>query len=396
MVRTHNPADIVLLLDGSGSINDGQFQQQLRAGDLLLDYFQKNMSASQGSPELRAGVVQYSGECNECFGKLTANAAKVEVPLTSDVAEARGRLSVAGGNSSPIRQFKKGTYFGPALAKCYFETQQRGRGDATKLCVLMSDGKNQDGLSDSFEYQKGDSSGGYEVCRTPDKHTNLPCAADTIAMWMKGQGYKIVGIVVGNDATAKQNMKVNYASEPYGINFIDATDFGALQARVESLASSLTIEVGSNTQCLSNVGGLGWLLLVLPILVYLFLQCARRFCVIEEDGPPVPGADRGGAAGSRASKKYRWSLKAADHYLWNMEGGGARPLHVDFGDKVPPSAPKQDDKTMVRREAAHYEKGLFEEGVIRSLCSDLFCRCCRRSAGGGGGDGDDQSHYVRM
>jgi hypothetical protein len=43
-------------------------------------------------------------------------------------------------------------------------------------------------------------------------------------------------------------------------------------------------------------------------------------------------------------KRYKWSIKAADAYIWNLGAAGAAPMPVDFGQAAPPSAPKLEAK----------------------------------------------------
>ena len=205
-------------------------------------------------------------------------------------------------------------------------------------------------------------------------------------------------------------------SDPPSTYFIDATNFTTLQRRTATLASTVAVEVNANRVCVGHPAGLLWLFLAVPLGVFLFLQFMRRFCIIAEEDEfrPLPkttlAATARAAAGvagvrPRSGKKYRWSLKAADHYLWSMEGG-ARPLHVNFetatNKALPPSAPKVDDKHMERRSVQqsvrHWEdEDLFDREVMTHMVTDLFCCCCRQArVGGAAGGGGVNDGYTQM
>ena len=201
-------------------------------------------------------------------------------------------------------------------------------------------------------------------------------------------------------------------SDPPSTYFIDATNFTTLQRRTATLASTVAVEVNANRVCVGHPAGLLWLFLAVPLGVFLFLQFMRRFCIIavEDEFMPLPAkmlAAKEGAVAvgvrPRSGKKYRWSLKAADHYLWSMEGG-TRPLHVNFetatNKALPPSAPKQDAKHMerrsVRQSVRHWEdEDLFDREVMTHMVMDLFCCCCRRAREGGAAGGVNDG-YTQM
>jgi hypothetical protein len=37
-----------------------------------------------------------------------------------------------------------------------------------------------------------------------------------------------------------------------------------------------------------------------------------------------------------AKKHYKWSIKKADNYLWNLGAAGVGPMHVNFNGAAPP------------------------------------------------------------
>jgi len=97
--------------------------------------------------------------------------------------------------------------------------------------------------------------------------------------------------------------------------------------------------------------------------------------------PTAPGTGR----------RRKWTLVAADHYLWNLGGAGAAPMHVNFGEgAAPPSAPKQNANRRARRSVFAWEppsaKDVYEPHepqpgdldyeYTRLWMNVLSCACC--------------------
>ena len=71
--------------------------------------------------------------------------------------------------------------------------------------------------------------------------------------------------------------------------------------------------------------------------------------------------------GTARTRKYKWSITANDHYLW-QNSGGTTPLKVDFGGKPPPSAPK-DLRKGVRRRSVQKVK-LYCRKNCQTVCAE--------------------------
>ena len=118
--------DVVIVLDGSASIVDSDWQRALIFTNKIVDSF--NISTDQAE----VGVVQFSGGL---FGQNT----EIIITLSSDVAAIKAAVSSA-------QQMKEdtNTYAGFEAAKKMLDGQ--GRSDAKgKVVILITDGDQNDG-----------------------------------------------------------------------------------------------------------------------------------------------------------------------------------------------------------------------------------------------------------
>ena len=340
--------------------------------------------------------------------------------LTTDIAAVQTRITDVGD----IGNLGMGTNFAPPLIACAMSQGYAVAGSEPpanmtkqKICILCSDGGNQD---NGWDYESGYAEV-YAFCQT----NNIdPCEVSEIRHWVTSVGhFKILGIFVGYSTNGDEKMyktsscvdthgpysRSNAAACPW---FISATDFANLRVQANALANTLagtaqtttttqqavtnTVEVTTqeettstvetttvakktkvekkkshketSTICTTDNGACWlWLLLFLPLLVYLLWRpCSiirarrkKRFNkppvveeapvapvmapVVEEEEeeveeeavapaspPPAPVEKEVVADPPKQKGKYKWALSSAENYIWTFQGG-ARPMFVDKG-----------------------------------------------------------------
>ena len=168
----------------------------------------------------------------------------------------------------------------------------------------------------------------------------------------------------------------------------------------------LLLQVGFSSICAGEPTWFLFLLLFLPLAIYLFWRPISLAMAGARTGgahrvpaaaaapgrkPRPPSVVRAAKNGKNA-KRYRFSIKAADNYLWDMGGGGARPLAVDFqtasNNALPPSAPKKEATAANRRKRSVfawevpsefdyvYQEDEIQPGDIDFEFTLLILRCC--------------------
>jgi hypothetical protein len=211
----------------------------------------------------------------------------------------------------------------------------------------------------------------------------------------------MVGVMIGSDQTAQELMYEISSCEGIQqedcINFVSADDFNEFAQDSKLLANSIALQVGSTTTTVCEPG-LWWLclLLLLPLLLVLLVPCcvSQKKKVVKkrkkhdlENPPPAPvKPDEVGAPGTNQKKRFKWDTVAADHYIWQF-GGGCAPMKVDYGDKAPPSAPKDLSKGKIKRGVQSWEdadgwtyevveEDLTLEQWAEDKAKSVFCCCC--------------------
>lgn len=430
-------------------------------------------------------------------------AARIEMPLTGDVGAVTALLdraadasAPAGGDNKTIAQLQGFTWFGAALVNCAAELEARGQGhgagaarrgvcitDATAtekatstttveaacdgdgqtwhelgpplgLCVLISDGSNNDGswqsVAGGAEYDAAHSFGVYTWCETHGLAAAGACTAAGIADYLKttlkikimgifvdggGAGASSPAAVAAGQACMKRFSSCNAGAtandegappvNATGCSFYaQADNFEALAGSAKAIGASLGTEVGSTNyfMCTTDPTWFNFLWLFLPLLLYLLWRPAtlllagvtirRRREKLDAAAAPSRDAQKAvelaaleaGAAGAGGvaaeavppvaagkGRRRKWTLVAADHYLWNLGGAGAAPMRVDFGAGVaPPSAPKQNAQRRARRSVFAWEapsaKDVYEPHepqpgdldfeYTRLWMNALSCACC--------------------
>merc|ERR1719397_66435 len=161
--------------------------------------------------------------------------------------------------------------------------------------------------------------------------------------------------------------------------YTEFDDFETFESHSQEIANNLAetvVPIGVerfDVMCV-KAPWLGFLALLIPLLVVLIMpyciSLTRRVKLVRLKPTPtqfetintssqVPAEKLNSALVSRSpstavqpekldgSGKYKWNIKASDHYIWSG-AGGSRPLRVDWAGQAPPSAPKEyrDDDNM--------------------------------------------------
>ncbi|XP_058035705.1 integrin alpha-X-like [Ahaetulla prasina] len=125
---TRRPADIVFLIDGSGSIRDDQFSQMKTFISEVIKRFQNTNT--------QFGLSQYSDSYIEHFDFILFKA----TPNPNDLIR-------------PIRQIKRATHTATYIQKVVremFLPEKGARSDASKILIVITDGEK---IGDSLEYE---------------------------------------------------------------------------------------------------------------------------------------------------------------------------------------------------------------------------------------------------
>lgn len=364
------PADVVALLDGSGSLSDSAFNIEVASSKRFLG----TLSSSLGpDAKLQQGVVQWGGE-----------APVVVSQLTNDLESVAQNLNPGAIIRFPVNTPARGTRFSTALAACGTQLLTNSQVDSLGVCVMISDGENQE---DDGETYTNDNFGVSTYCQNAGIPLNQ-CSANGIASFLKSQSVLIVGVFVegqGNDANIEAGKRqlrsvTSCEGSTECSNFIAVQSIEDLDERAQLLAEYLADIVGI---CVSSPGLFVLpFLLVLPMLIYLLWRpitiCLAKKAIeksfeVEPEAPPLPPkpTKRGVPPLEKIkSKRPHWKIKAADHYLWNFAGGAA-PMLVDFAGAAPPSAPKKraTKENLVRIPTERAPKNL-EEGAHASILEE--------------------------
>jgi hypothetical protein len=415
------PSEMMVVLDGSGSITTAGWPTEVRAAKTFVQAFGTNST-------LAAGAVQFSGQrVTGSPGGSSADAARVEIPLQPNST----RLYAEFDKLATVARFATGgTYIAPGLILAYEAlanaTAARAAAppptglaafvpDPFQAILVLSDGSN----SDANGYGPNDASGTYAFCQ---KHgLDGTCTVPAISAFIKGQGILVKGVFVGNSVGGQRSLcnstscvqaQCTNATKIGGACqlFTEVTNLATLQAVASKLSSNLQLLVPSGlreTGC-ADARWFALLLLGLPLLWYLlFLPCLNAWNrVLDErekwtrqemelaasylgvsmsdymeahaDDEPATVSKRFsmssrtsnavrlqpsavGGAGGPIGKRFKWKIEAADRYLWAMGGAGNAPMRVNFGEgKAPPSAPKQHADKKERVEAKLYEMSDYE------------------------------------
>ena len=118
------------------------------------------------------------------------------------------------------------------------------------------------------------------------------------------------------------------------------------------------------------------------------------------DGTAIGGEDGSGGGGGGGTdgdtaadkqKKFKWKVTSSDRYLWSTSSGGAAPMDVNFGSKLPPSAPgggRQTQTVLVEVEVESWEdpegteawentfEAVYNGGAWQEWVSRRICGCC--------------------
>ena len=174
---TYSPVDLVVLLDGSNSIDASEFRLELQSAVTFLHALDEFLPNS-----FKAGVAQFS------------STVQTEAVLSSDIYNAEQNITWNA------RQLGGGTYFGPALSRCAKLIDQRGQNNSYKMCTLISDGYNNDPTNLATRFPEVQ-----EFCSSRLLF-GRNCTAMRIADALKAENYKITGIFVGNDVQDRDNL----------------------------------------------------------------------------------------------------------------------------------------------------------------------------------------------
>lgn len=114
-----NKLDIMLVLDGSGSISANDFRQVRDFSSRLAESF------TIGDNATRIGIVQFSDN------------AQLELPLSGDIAQVQAAIQ-------QVQQIDGGTEIGAGITLAQSEIEANGRADATPILILLTDGSSRD------------------------------------------------------------------------------------------------------------------------------------------------------------------------------------------------------------------------------------------------------------
>jgi hypothetical protein len=345
LISVSSPVDMVFTLDGSGSVNENELKNLMQASQIITQKLGANVS------DIRIGVTYWG-----------SNEPTVELALTDDIEKAEEALDPA----TPFARrsnLDANTWFATALTSCANEFASSKRTKATDLpvyplCLLVSDGQNND---DNNVFRPGN--GGFNtqsVIDFCDRHAVSPCRTSDIADMMRNTlNITVFGLYIGSNAVERRQLcdVSSCSSTECSTQTCDmfaevsaGNNFAGVKDAADTLARDLISDVPSSTTsvCIDDPFGLLFLLFFLPLAIYLLwrplsiIKAKYITPMTPEEArqsfaqpPPTPEAPEG-------AKRFRWSIKAADAYLWDLGGGGCRPLGVDFGSAAPPSAPKLD------------------------------------------------------
>jgi len=344
------PVDLFVILDGSGSLDPTEWALTKDASARWIQEFERQI------PQLQVGISQFSDETELHF------------PFSLNVSAA---LSTLEG----IAQMDLGTNFQPALELFLTHFTEFRTPGSFSVLLFLSDGSPTD-----------DSSALWNLVNDV-KNTNTTLV-----------GAMINGPLLAQDLMYRMSSCEGYANRADCPNYVEATDFEEFSRDSQALAESVALQVGS-VETKSCEPGLWWLSLlgVVPLLLLLFAGC----CVSKKKtkkrvrkAPAGPDNDVEDPANpqkripkNKKKKAYKWDIAAADNYLWNFAGGATR-MSVDFGNKAPPSAPKDWKKGRIKRGVNTWEEAdgwtyeeieedqTLEEWAEEKAAGFFSCCCC--------------------
>lgn len=351
--------DMFVILDASGSMDGEMWRLATEAAGVWVESFQTQNSS------LQIGISQFADSSLMTY-EMSFN---VEGALnTLDGLEKDWGV---GGS----------TYYEPALSLFQTKMQQHRQPNSFAIGLFISDGEAFD------EYMH-------------------------VADALKTDNVTIVGVMVGQGIAsyAVQEMQAISSCDGYNKNtcpnFVETEDFQELVDQSEKLAQDVAQQVETwvdveNIETVSYVEtvqcdpGLWWLCLLglIPLLLLFLLSFCKRTKKTKVPKVPDVEAPKPGAPkiepGKQLKKKYKWDTVATDHYLWNFQGGATK-LGVNYGNKAPPSAPKDLSKGKIRREVEAWEEAdgydyieeectleeWAEDKLAKAFCSWCCCCCC--------------------
>jgi len=355
IVVKYRPLDVYIVLDGSSSMgwddNDVEDPELLAwtdakiASTVMLDSF-----ATFGFPSLQVAAMQFSSQGEqEVISELTT-----EVDSVTELISAQ---ELNGG----------GTYLAPALTLARdefsangFDSSALGANFTTaQLVIIITDGENSD-------------------------QSNALSESNAL----KNDDIFIKGIMVRSNSI--DNLFEISTCDEWTLDEYSNCTFFTLESSFENLklkadeialefAGSLALSITEN-RCV-KAEFLIFLILLFPfVCVCLFPYCKKMkkkevrrismYPVAKKVPPPPPPAAIVQAAPPKLPEqpkpkvkdpRFKWQIKAHDQYLWNLGGGGASPLKVDFAGKAPPSAPKDPNGVKIKVAVETWED---DEGYI--------------------------------
>jgi len=397
-VVRYRPLDVYIVLDGSGSMGWNEsdlpdptlkaWNDSKDASSIMLNSF-----AAVGFPNLQVAAMQFSDKDNQ----------EVISELTTDVGNVTELVTAQALNEG-------GTFLAPALSLVRNE--------------LSTNGYNSSALGPNITTAQ-------LVIIITDGETNDQANALAESKLLKEDGIFIKGIMVRSDSIDNLfeiSSCENYTLEEYAncTYFTLESSFENLKMKAEEIAWEFAGVFAQNViekRCV-KAEWLIFLILLLPfVCVCIFPYCnkmkkkeVRRISshpVAKKVPPPPPVAIVEVAPPKLPDQpkpkvkdpRFKWQIKAHDQYLWNLGGGGASPLKVDFAGKAPPSAPKDPlgKKEKVLVETWEDEEGYMcakvEEPVtfeqyteakvakvlealglketLKKVCCSFCCCCCR-------------------
>lgn len=348
-IYTMADIDLMLVIDVSGSVNDDEYVEQMNGTRAFLE----GLWGMYTGDAFRTGMIQFGSSSLIVYAlpEYTVEEMIELVPTTP-------------------RAFYGGTNTHLALDMAREHMEVYSNASQFRIVIVVSDGaSNQQAL-------------------TMEASANI-----------KKENTTVVGIMIGqNDVSTRELYSVtsctsddNTAVVPEGgmhsncTYFANARDFDQIEQNAANLAASIEVPMTEDSICVYPEYFL-YLLLLLPLLAYLFLaplaHYLRMACC-----PPAPmsagavlltGAGGGGAAsGMTQGADGKWKSVNAGGYLWSMSGRGTGIVEVNFGDKAPPSAPGAVVKNPTSRAAREvqiiYGGGETQLWLSRYLCCCFWC-----------------------
>lgn len=337
--------DLFLMVDGSDSVNHQQWELGKQAAERFVEVFAEDVD------DLQVGIATFATHAH-----LTHS---LDSNITS-VLEAVVDLHQPHGLTNYVSIFE-----------LWDEEVRRNARNNSYVCgVMISDGEPT--VRESETEPKADE--------------------------LKDLGYTIVGIIVQNVQQGRALFNVS-SCDGYTVDetdecvfFFEAQDWDELVADTDYIATNLVDMFGyaEHVTCV-RAWSLFFLILLLPLVCVLLAGCCvnKKQTIMQrkkKDGPveeavippPAPSPKRLSPPG-KPKKKYKWSIEAADHYLWS----GAKPMPVHFGKQAPPSAPRDISKGVRRRSVQAWEdpdgyeyEVIEEERTLEKYVEDQVARRC--------------------